>query len=131
MIGPTLVCTRVPHGPWTYEPHAQGRTLSSTFFSVGLGLPFSLLFWFCLLLLHLRWYLFCLHYGLLHFPSALVLISSAFLSVNGSFCRLVLVPLSAPRSTPPASIRAVGESIASFRCFGKPHRRPPFPGLLG
>ena len=38
MIGPALVHPRVPHGPWTYEPHAHGRTLSSVFF--GLGLPF-------------------------------------------------------------------------------------------
>ena len=31
MIGPTLVYSRVPHGPWTYEPHAHGRTRSSDF----------------------------------------------------------------------------------------------------
>ena len=31
MIGPALVYPRVPHGPWTYEPHAHGRTLSSSF----------------------------------------------------------------------------------------------------
>ena len=36
MIGPTLVYPRVPHGAWTYEPHAQGRSLSSTFFSLVL-----------------------------------------------------------------------------------------------
>ena len=40
MIGPALVYPRVPHGPWTYEPHAHGRTLSSFFVSFGLGLPF-------------------------------------------------------------------------------------------
>ena len=41
MIGPALVYPRVPHGPWTYEPHAQGRTLSSTFY-FGLGISFVL-----------------------------------------------------------------------------------------
>ena len=44
MIGPALVYPRVPHGPWTYEPYAQGRTLSSTIFSFGLGLSFRLQF---------------------------------------------------------------------------------------
>ena len=92
MIRPALVYPRVQHGPWTYEPHAQGRTLSFTFFSLGLGLPFCFQFWFCLLLLHLLWYLFCLHFGFLHFPSALVLLSSAFLSVNVPFCRFTLDP---------------------------------------
>ena len=37
MIGPGIVYPRVPHGPWTYEPHAQGRTPSSTFLHFGLG----------------------------------------------------------------------------------------------
>ena len=41
MIGPALVYPRVPHGPWTYEPHAQGRTLSSTFFYFGPGISLS------------------------------------------------------------------------------------------
>ena len=53
--------------------------------------PFCLQFWFCLLL-HLSWYLFSLRFGFLHFPSALVLISSAFPSVNVSFCRCSLGP---------------------------------------
>ena len=92
MIGPALVYPRVLHGPWTYEPHTQGRTMSSTFFSFGLGLSFCLQFWFCLLLLHLPWYLFRLSFGFLHFLSALVLISSAILSVNVSFCRFSLGP---------------------------------------
>ena len=92
MIGPALVYPRVPHGPWTYEPHAQGRTLSSTFLSFGLGLSFCLQICFWLLLLHLPWYLFSLSFGFLQFLSALVLISSAFLSVNVSFCRLILGP---------------------------------------
>ena len=40
MIGPALVYPRVPHRPWTYEPHAQGRTLRSTFSYFGLGIYF-------------------------------------------------------------------------------------------
>ena len=39
MIGPALLYPRVPQGVMTYEPHAQGRTLSPLF-SFGLGLPF-------------------------------------------------------------------------------------------
>ena len=92
IIGPTLVYPRLPHGPWTYEPHAQGRTLSSTFFSFGLGLSLCLQFWSCLLLLLLPWYIFSLSFVFLHFLSALVLISSAFLLVNVSFCRFSLGP---------------------------------------
>ena len=94
MIGPHSYYPRVPHGPWTYEPHAHGRTLSSVFFLLWSWSPspFCLQFWFCQLL-HLPWYLFSLRFGFLHFPSALVLISSAFLSVNVSFCGLILVPL--------------------------------------
>ena len=111
MIGPALAYPRVSHGSWTYGPHAQGCTLSSTIFYFGVGISclhfwiclllllwswylFCLPFWFCLLLLHLylSWYLFCLHFEFLHFPSALVAISSALLSVNVSFCRFSLGP---------------------------------------
>ena len=82
---------RVPHRPWTYEPHAQGRSLSYTFFSFGLGLP-------CVLILVLStastFALVSLlpSFGCLQFPSALLLFSSAFLSVNVSFCRFSLGP---------------------------------------
>ena len=31
MIGPALVYPRVPHGPWIYETHAHGHTLTSAF----------------------------------------------------------------------------------------------------
>ena len=126
MVGPALEYPRVTHGPGTYEPHAHGRTLSSAFSPLVLV---SLLSSILVLsaALHLPWYLFSLRFGFLHFPSALVLLSSAFLSVNVSSAGLVLVPLSAT----PASIRGVGESIASFRCFGYPHLRHPFFGLLG
>ena len=86
MIGPALVYPQVPHEPWTYEPHAHGRTLSFAFSPLVL-VSFCLQLWLCLLLLHSPWYLFSLRFGFLHFPSALVLISSTFLSVNVSFCR--------------------------------------------
>ena len=138
-MDPALVYPRVPHGPWTYEPHAQGRTLSYTFFYLGLGISFAftsgfacffyfglgtylfrLQFWFCLLPLHLSWYSFCLHFGFLHSPSALVLISHVCLH----FGECLLLPVLSwslfqrPFRHVKASLRGVGESIASFPCFG-------------
>ena len=89
MIGPALVYPRVPHGPWTYEAHAHGRTLSSVFSPLVLV---SLLSSILVSSTYLPWYLFSLLFGFLHVPSALVLISSAFLSVNVSFCRFSLDP---------------------------------------
>ena len=93
MIGPALVYPRVLHRPWTYETHAHGRTLTSVFFFLFWSWsPFCLQFWLRLPLLHLPRYLYSLRFGFLHFPSALVLISSAFLSVSVSFCRSGLGP---------------------------------------
>ena len=40
MTDPALVHPRVSHGPWTYEPHAQDRTLSSPFFYFGICISF-------------------------------------------------------------------------------------------
>ena len=72
MIGPALVYPRVPHEPWTYEPHAHGRTLSSVFFSplvlvsllssilvfyffyICLGVSFAFVLGSCIFLQH--WY---------------------------------------------------------------------------
>ena len=84
-------------------------------------------FWFCLLLLHLPWYLFSLRFGFLHFPSALVLISSAFLSVNVSFCRFSLGP---SFSDPSLNTRCGGiySLISLFRIAAS---STPFYGLLG
>ena len=92
MIGPALVYPRVPHGPWTYDPDAHGRTLSSLFPLPWSWSPFCLQLWFCQLFLHLPWYLFSPRFRFLHFPSALVLISSAFLSVSLSFSCFSLGP---------------------------------------
>ena len=92
MIGPALVYPRVPHGPWTYDPDAHGRTLSSLFPLPWSWSPFCLQLWFCQLFLHLPWYLFSPRFRFLHFPLALVLISSACLSVSLSFSWFSLGP---------------------------------------
>ena len=90
MIGPALVYPRVPHGPWTYEPRAQDRTLSSPFFYFGLGICFVFT---CV-------YFFYIYLGtpsvfiLGSYPFlALVLVSpSAFISFNVPLCRNILGP---------------------------------------
>ena len=91
MIGPALVYPRVPREPWTYEPHAHHRTVSSAFSPLVLVLLLSSIL-VCLVLLHLPWYLFSLRFRFVHFLSALVLTPSAFPSVNVCFCRFSLRP---------------------------------------
>ena len=43
MIGPALLYPGFLHGPWAYEPHAQGRTLRFASFCIGFGHPFALI----------------------------------------------------------------------------------------
>ena len=89
MIGPAFVYPRVHTDPGHMSP-THTAVLRVLLFLLWSWSPFCLQFWFCLLLLHLPWYLFSLRCGFVHFPSALVLITSVFLSVSVSCCRLSL-----------------------------------------